>query len=151
MENRVFFPQAALDLWMAEGTVDLQQGELTILAEGRRYKLVDAVRIVRELSGGGDPHDLVGRAKARTSLEQLGAEIIETSMLVGDAAYDVELGWLGIPVGTFAEYVGSAEWKKARGARATDGKSPPQPGRGQEPKDPKTDEDLLASLLAKNL
>jgi hypothetical protein len=137
MENRVFFPQAALDQWMVEGTVDLQQGELTILAEGRRYKLVDAVRIVRELGGNSDAHELVGRAKARTYLEQLGAEIIESSMLLGDSAYDVETGWLGLPVGSFAEHVGSDARKNARGGRTTD--------------DPKTDEDLLARFLAKNL
>jgi len=27
MENRIFFPQSALDEWIVEGTVDLQDGE----------------------------------------------------------------------------------------------------------------------------
>ncbi len=137
MENRVFFPQAALDEWIVDGTVDLSGGELTILAEGRRYKLAEAVRVLREVSGSGDSHDLVGRVKPRAALEQLGAELVESSMLLGDAAYDVEPGWAGTPVGTFAEHVGSDARKKARGDK---------PG-----SDPKTDEDLLARFLEKNL
>ena len=35
-KNRVFFPQAALDLWISEGKVDLAGDELTIKAEARR-------------------------------------------------------------------------------------------------------------------
>jgi hypothetical protein len=137
MENRVFFPQAALDQWIVDGAVDMGQDELTILSEGRRYRLVDAVRILRELSGGGDPQELVGRAKARAHLEQLGAEIVESSMLLGEAAYDVEPGWLGVPVGTFAEHIGSDARSKARGARTTP--------------DPKSDEDLVIRFLAGTL
>jgi hypothetical protein len=137
MENRVFFPQAALDRWIGDGTVDLDQSELTILAEGRRYKLADAVRVVREVGGAGDPHELVGRVKALAYLEQLGAEIVETSMLLDDAAYDVELGWLGIPVGTLAQHIASDARKAARAGRATE--------------DAKSDEDLLARFLGKNL
>jgi hypothetical protein len=129
MQNRVFFPQAALDQWIVDGAVELQNNELTILGEGRRYRLAEAVRVLREVGGGEDPNELVGRVKARGYLEQLGAEIMEHSMLVADTAYDVEPGWVGIPIGTFAEHVGSA-------ARASESK---------------TDEDLLAKFLARSL
>jgi hypothetical protein len=135
MENRVFFPQAALDCWMVDGTVDLQQDELTILAEGRCYRLTEAVRVTREVSGVDDPHDLVGRVKPRAHLEQLGAEIMETSMLLGEAAYDVEPGWLGAPVGSFAEHLGSEARLKAPGERAAAA--------------PATEEDLLGRFLLK--
>ena len=134
MENRVFFPQAALDQWIVDGTVELTGGELTILSEGRRYEVVEAVHVVREVSGVGDKFDLLGRVKTRPVLEQLGAELVETSMLLGDAAYDVEPGWVGQPVGTFAEYLASHARDKARG-----GKAGP---------DPATDEDVLTSSLA---
>jgi hypothetical protein len=137
MENRVFFPQAALDAWIVDGSVDLTDGVLTILGEGRRYELTEAVHVLREVSGAGDPHELVGRAKTRAALERLGAEIVESSMLLGDAAYDVSPGWVGIPVGAFADHVGSEARRKAR----ADGAGP----------DPKSDEDLLARFLAKNL
>lgn len=137
MQNRVFFPQSALDQWIVDGTVELQDGELAILGEARRYQVVEAVRVVREVTGAGDPHDLVGRAKTRAHLEQLGAEIVESSMVLGDQAYDVEPGWVGVPIGTFAEHVGSDARRKARGEA--------------KPSDPKTDEQLLAKFLAKAL
>ena len=137
MENRVFFPQAALDRWIVDGTVELQQSDLTILNEGRQFTLAEAVRVLREVGGSGDPHELVGRVKARAHLEQLGAEIVETSMLLGEGAYDVEPGWLGVPVGPFADHI-----------RSRTRKNPPGGPAGE---DPKTDEDLLARLLARNL
>lgn len=137
MENRVFFPQAALDAWIVDGTVELTDGVLTILGEGRRYTLNEAVHVVREVSGAGDQHDLVGRAKTRAALEKLGAEIVESSMLLGDAAYDVAPGWVGTPVGAFADHVGSEARKRAR----VDSSGP----------DPTSEEDLLAQFLSKNL
>lgn len=100
----VFFPQAALDEWMVEGSVDLRDGELTLLREGRRYRVQEAVCIVSEVGGGTDAHQLTGQVKLRSFLDGLGAEILETSMLIGDAAYDVTPGWLGAPTEAFAEY-----------------------------------------------
>ena len=137
MENRVFFPQEALDSWIVDGSVELTDGVLTIVGEGRRYELVEAVRVLREVSGAGDEKDLIGRAKTRYSLEKIGAEIVETSMLMGDCAYDVVPGWVGIPVGAFSEHVASDDRKQARA-----GKSGPEPA---------TEEELLARFLAKNL
>jgi hypothetical protein len=131
MENRIFFPQAALDEWIVEGTVDLQDGVLTLLPIGRRYRLAEAVRVVRDVSGGGDP-ELLGRVKARVYLEQIGAEIVEGSMLLGEAAYDVEPGWVGVPTSGFADY--AAAMKPARGGAQ-----------------PKSDEELLARFVEKTL
>ena len=57
MENRVFFPQAALDQWIVDGNVDLNKGELTILGDGgqgRRYIVEEAVRVMKDVSGEGD-------------------------------------------------------------------------------------------------
>ena len=141
MENRVFFPQAALDHWMVDGTVDLQQSELTILAEGRSYRLTEAVRVMREVSGGGDPYELVGRVKPRAYLDELGAEIVEGSMLLGDEAYDVEPGWLAAPVGSLALHLASEARMKARAGADAD---PNQP-QGS----PMTEEDLLGQSLVK--
>jgi hypothetical protein len=138
-ENRVFFPQEALDQWIVDATVDLREGELTIVAEGRRFKLAEAVRVLREVAGSADPHELVGRVKTRAHLEQLGAEIVESSMLLGDVAYDVEPGWVGIPAGTFGDHLASDARRNARtGSIDADA-------------DPKSDEELLAQFLAKNL
>jgi hypothetical protein len=102
MENRLFFPQAALDQWILDGVADLHDDELRMAGQGgaaRRYRLADAVRVVREVTGSADVNDLVGRVRTRSSLEAMGAEIVETSMILADNAYDVEAGWLGLPLG----------------------------------------------------
>jgi hypothetical protein len=135
MENRVFFPQAALDEWIVDGTIELTSGVLTLLSEGRSYELAEAVLVVREVSGAGDPHGLLGRVKILPILEGLGAELVETSMLLGEAAYDVEPGWVGTPVGPFATYLVSDARKLARGAKA-----------GLEPR---SDEEILQKSMAK--
>jgi len=116
---------------MVEGSVDLRDGELTLLKEGRRYRVQEAVCIVSEVGGGADAHQLTGRVKLRSFLDGLGAEILETSMLIGDAAYDVTPGWLGAPTEAFAEYArrhAGADSTGAAGAR--------------------TDEELLARFLS---
>jgi hypothetical protein len=135
MQNRVFFPQSALDEWIVDGVVDLQKGELTILGEvgqGRRYLLEEAVRVLRDVSGGGDGAKLIGKVKTRAWLEAQGGEIVESSMLLGDAAYDVEPGWVGTPAGSFADHTATAP-AAASGPAA------------------RTDEELLARFLSKHL
>jgi hypothetical protein len=137
MENRIFFPQAALDQWMVDGTIDLKGTELTILALGRQYQLTEAVRVLKDVTESGDPRQLVGRVKARVDLESLGAELVETSMLIGDAAYDVEPGWIGVPTDAFAAYAASKAQRRGKPA-----------GTGKGVAEPKTEEELLAGFVS---
>lgn len=130
MRNRVFFPQEALDAWVADDRVDLAADELTIKAESRKYKVVEAVRILREVTGTADPHELVGKVKSRAYLTELEAELLEGSMIIGDNAYDIVQGFVGAPVGTFDEHR----------------KSMPDA-----PLQASTDEELLAAFLAKSM
>lgn len=104
MRTRVFFPQTALDEWVSENRVDIKGEELTLKVEGRRYRIIEAVRVVREVTGADDPHELLGRVKTRAFLMELGAELLEGSMILGDNAYDVVQGFVGAPIGSFAEY-----------------------------------------------
>jgi hypothetical protein len=144
MQNRVFFPQTSLDQWIVDGAVDLQGGALTLVGEGRTYEVAEAVRVLREVSGAGDASQLVGKVKTRAWLEQQGAELVETSMLLGEAAYDVDPGWMGVPVGAFADRAAESgsggSSKKGKGGKKATKHGPP-----------KTDEELLARFLAKNL
>jgi hypothetical protein len=132
MKNRVFFPQVALDEWLVEDRVDLRNDELTIKSEGRKYRIIEAIRIISEVSGSPDTHELLGKVKSKGFLNELGAEILETSMILGDNAYDVVQGFVGAPVGTFAEHQRSAPVS-------------------QRLRNLTTDEDLLASFLATKL
>ncbi len=104
MKNRVFFPQAALDAWIAEERVDLRNDELTIKSENRKYRIIEAVRILREVTGLPDINELVGKVKSRAFLTELGAELLEGSVILGDNAYDAVPGFVGAPVGSFADH-----------------------------------------------
>lgn len=104
MKNRVFFPQGALDEWVAGDLVDLERDELTIRSENRKYRIVEAVRVLREVAGVPDQHELIGRVKTKGYLAELGAELLEESMIIGDAAYDVVPGFVGAPVGSFEQH-----------------------------------------------
>jgi hypothetical protein len=135
-KNRVFFPQEALDRWLAEGRVEIAGSELTIPDERRRFRLVEAVRVLSEEAGYADPDELVGKVKTMLYLTELGAELLGDSMVLGENAYRISAGWLGSPVGTLAEH--RAERLELRVSR------PPAPPPG-------SDEELLASFLARNL
>lgn len=135
-KNRVFFPQEALDRWLGNGEVELSQGLLTIKTERRRFRLVEAVRVLAEVSGLPDPHEVMGKVKTVGFLSELGASLLGESMVIADNAYEVVPGWLGSPIGTFAEH--RAEHAAAPVPRA----SVPAAG---------SDEELLASFLIRNL
>ena len=137
MRNRVFFPQGALDEWLSENEVELTNKELVIKAEGRRYRIVEAVRVLGEVTGLEDPHEIVGKVKSVNFVTELGAELLETSMIVGDNAYDVIPGFLGVPEGTFDEH-------RAKSAARR------RPGRPESDR-PGSDEELLARFLEKKL
>ena len=131
MQNRIFFPQAALDHWVVEGQVELAGNQLTIVGEDRRYRIAEAVHVLKEVTGQPDDNDVIGKVKSRVYFEELGAEILEDSMIIGNNAYEVKTGWLGAPTSTFAEHL----------AHKT----------GSFKEEAKTDEDLLARFLLKNL
>lgn len=102
--NRVFFPQAALDEWVAADRADIHGDELALAAAKRRYRAVEALRIVREVTGTPDANELVGTVKSRSFLAELGAEILGSSMILGDNAYDVVAGFAGAPTTSFDEH-----------------------------------------------
>lgn len=104
MRNRIFFPQETLDRWMADDLVDFSAEELTLKEEERRYRTVEAIRVLVEVTGGGDPNELVGKVKSRAFLSELGAEILEGSMVIGDNAYDVVPGFAAEPIGSIEEH-----------------------------------------------
>jgi hypothetical protein len=131
-KNRVFFPQKALDQWLHEEKIELGDGTLVIKAEKRKYRLIEAVRVLAEVTGADDMHELVGRVKTVNFLTELGAELLGTSMILGDLAYEVVPGFVATPVGSFAEH------RKA---------SVPPP-RGMMPTN---DEEILAQYLIQNL
>ncbi|RYZ06023.1 MAG: hypothetical protein EOO73_17915 [Myxococcales bacterium] len=135
-KNRVFFPQEALDDWLLDGKVEIAGSELTIPTERRRYRLVEAVRVISEEATHSDPDELVGKVKTVPFLTELGAELLGDSMVLGENAYRVVAGWMATPVGTLEQH--RAERMELRVSRAS------VPAQG-------SDEELLAVFLARNL
>lgn len=128
-KNKVFFPQEALDAWVVSGSVELHDQDLLLKDEGRRYRLSEGARILKEVTGEADAFDIVGKCKTLTFLQELGADILERSMIIDNNAYDIVPGFLGTPVGGPEETVAVAQGR------------PPL----------LSDEDLLAQFLAKNM
>jgi hypothetical protein len=134
MQNRIFFAQTALDLWLASSTIELTGTELTITSEARKYRLAEAAYIVKEVTGSPDAHELVGKVKSTHYLEELGAEVMQGSMILGDNAYDVTAGFMATPIGAFEAFLKSPEHATVRGASSF--------------KDAKTDEELLTRFAS---
>ena len=128
----MFFPQDTLDRWLSQGKADLTHRELVFKGWGRRYRIVEAVRVLGEVSGHADPFDITGRVKSVSFMTELGAELLDTSMILGDSAFDVVPGFLGTPRGKFAEC-------------RTAGAGAPRPGR-KHTHEPESDEELLWEL-----
>lgn len=104
-KNRIFFSQAALDRWVLRGSAEVWGSELRLYPEHRRYRLVEALRVLSEVTGAPDPYGIVGCVKTRAFLEELDADFVGSSMIVGDAAFSVAAGWLAMPLGAFSEYL----------------------------------------------
>jgi len=124
MQNRVFFPQTAVDQWGIDGKIDLVGNELILLAEGRRYKVEEAVRIVTEVTGANDDRKIIGKVKPKRALDEIGAELLETSMILGENAYDVVPGWIGTPASPFNDHLLSEERMAARAGKTDVGMGP---------------------------
>ena len=139
MQNRVFFSQASVDQWGIDGKIDLIDGELILLAEGRRYKVEEAGRIVTEVTGANDDRKIIGKVKPKRALDEIGAELLETSMILGDNAYDVVPGWSGTPSCPFADHLHSPERSVARAGKTDLGTGP------------RSDEELLQRFAAGEL
>ncbi len=117
MDNRIFFPLDSVEEWANEGKVEVSGTELVVVADARRYRLEDAAHVLREVSGTDCPRGLPGKVKSKAVLEEWGAELYDTSMVLGDNAYDVVQGWMGTPASSFAEHRRSTEAETARKSR----------------------------------
>ena len=82
----MFFSQQLLDAWVLSQAVELHDQDLLLQHDQKqfRYHLTEGALITREVSGKLDIHDVVGRCKTLTFLQELGADILEQSMIIGD-------------------------------------------------------------------
>ena len=97
MAGLLFVSQAMIDSWADQGRIDFVGNVMTMLSgegRGRSYELEPAVRFLALLGADQDPHQLLKKVKSLAQLKELGAEAIDSSVVFGDVAYEVEPGFL---------------------------------------------------------
>ena len=97
MAGLLFVSQAMIDSWADQGRIDFVGNVMTLLSgegRGRSYALDPAVRFLALLGAETDPHQFLKKVKSVAQLRELGAEVIDASVVHGDVAYEVEPGYL---------------------------------------------------------
>jgi hypothetical protein len=97
MAGLLFVSQAMIDTWADQGRIDFVGNVMTLLSgagRDRSYALDPAVRFLALLGAETDPHRLLKKVKSLTQLRELGAEVVDASVVLGDVAYEVEPGYL---------------------------------------------------------
>src|SRR4051812_33291295 len=89
----LFLPESTLEEWALSDQADVREGRLVITGETEGFLVVPAVHFLRLVSGKDDGK-LLAKVKTETQLAQLGAEQMMNSVIVGDAAYEVEAGYV---------------------------------------------------------
>jgi len=153
MNDRLFMSQEVLDEWSADNKIELEENALTIIDLDRRFDLLPAVHFVADVGDGNDAYELVGRVKNEEQLAEMGAEHYMDSVLLGDSAYQVIQGFVGIH-SELPEKTG----EKAEAADRTDSVSHPDSiekavadSPASADKSGSEDEDLLTKFLLENM
>jgi hypothetical protein len=95
--SRLFISVERLDNWTIEGRASLEGDRMTLTELNRSFAMKPAVHFVRS-AGSDDPYDLVGRVKSKETLDEMGADCFEKSVIYKDTAYDVIEGFIGEPL-----------------------------------------------------
>lgn len=143
MAKLLFFSQRVIDSWTEGEKISISGHTLTLKTapEGPKvFELEEAVRFLSVSGGGSDPHGLLGKVKTKKQLDEMKAEAYMESVILGDTPYDVETGYLGRPGGAAAA---AAPAPKPEEEKLDDSQVAPDAS--------KSDEDLLASFLLKNM
>ena len=92
---RLFISQARIDKLSADHRVVIEGDRLELPALRATFRLQPAVHFVKLVSDEGDAAALVGRVKTEAQLKAIGAELVANSVVLGDAAYECENGFVG--------------------------------------------------------
>ncbi len=95
---RLFIAQSRIDIWNTENRIAIDGDKMTLVDDGRSFRIVPAVHFVKVSGGDADPNDLVGKVRYERDLAGMGAELYMNSVIYRDTAYDVECGFLGEPL-----------------------------------------------------
>ncbi|MBL9040436.1 MAG: hypothetical protein JNM83_02480 [Myxococcales bacterium] len=104
---RIFVSQKRVQQWTEEGRVHIEGNQMTLPELGRMFRLTEAFYVERAVSDGGDVLGIKGRVKTRNQIAQLGGEVFLNSLVIGDAAYEGDPGFVGEPMQRSAKQVTS--------------------------------------------
>jgi hypothetical protein len=96
MAAKVFISQGAVDGWVSSDLAELSGNALSFRGRPGALELVPASLFRRVSAGKEDPHSLVGKVLDEEAVLALGGETYMSSVLLGETAYDVEPGFLGV-------------------------------------------------------
>lgn len=96
--SRLFIGQEALDAWVTEGRAEIAHDELLDRRTGQRFRLREGVRFLAEVSGAPDAYGLIGKVKDLDQLSALSGEHMADSVILGENAYQVQQGFVGLPI-----------------------------------------------------
>ncbi len=128
----LFVSQALLDSWADQGKIDFVGNVMTLLqgeGKGRSYALEPAVRFLKVIGTDQDPHKLLAKVKQVSQLREMGAEHVESSVILGEVGYEVEPGFLAetSALQAAAAAPASAETGKAHAREGAVRHAPPRP------------------------
>lgn len=98
MSVKIFIPQDHVDTWVTTDKVDLAGEILTFRGSRLSLRVVPAYFFDHVSAGSDEGPRLLGRAKTKAAVAALGAEVYMTSIIVGETAYEVEVGFVGKPI-----------------------------------------------------
>ncbi|MBP9088589.1 MAG: hypothetical protein KBG15_20875 [Kofleriaceae bacterium] len=96
--SRLFISVERLEAWTAEGRANFAGDRMTLTELGRSFTMEPAVHFVGVSGSDVDPAGLVGLVKSAATLSEMGAELMESSVIYGDTAYEVVNGFVGEPL-----------------------------------------------------
>jgi hypothetical protein len=94
LHDRMFIAQSTLETWMDSGNVEMRGDAVVLKKVKRTYALEPAVRFLSVVSGGDAPK-LIGKVLTEKRIVELGGEILGDSVIIGEAAFQVQPGFIG--------------------------------------------------------
>lgn len=90
----MFIAERTLEAWLDTGNVDVDAEVVRLNNHGRQYALEPAVRFLSVVPEGAAP-DLIGKVLTTKRIAELGGELMGDSVLFGEAAFEIEAGYVG--------------------------------------------------------
>ncbi|HEX7597287.1 MAG TPA: hypothetical protein VF518_03670 [Polyangia bacterium] len=106
MPVKLFIPQETLDSWLSSDRVNLNGEMLQLPGKGLLLRLVPGCYFKTVQDGSDQGLALLGKVKAKAAIAALGAEVYMNSVILGETAYEIDVGFVAKPVGS----PGSDSW-----------------------------------------